>query len=140
MATQHAIDLLMNTDMGDIEPPAWMVRVKEDYFKKSPQFTSRELGELLDEMDEHGVERGVLLTNFVTPSKRAVELRGSPSRSVRPRRRWTQPLASDAEPARARELREGPPRRVHHRRPELLGRRDVPAQRRRLLPALHEGV
>ena len=73
MATQaRAIDLLMNTDMGDIEPPAWMVRVKEDYFKKSPQFTSRELGDLLDEMVEHGVERGVLLTNFVTPSKRAL--------------------------------------------------------------------
>jgi predicted TIM-barrel fold metal-dependent hydrolase len=68
----RAHDLLMNTDMGDAEPPAWMVRVKEDYFAKSFQLASRELGELLDEMDEHGVERGVLLTNFVTPSPRAL--------------------------------------------------------------------
>jgi len=68
----RAHDLLMNTDMGDMEPPPWMVRVKEDYFAKSFQLASRELGELLDEMDEHGVERGVLLTNFVTPSARAL--------------------------------------------------------------------
>jgi len=68
----RAHDLLMNTDMGDMEPPPWMVRVKKDYFAKSFQLASRELGELLDEMDEHGVERGVLLTNFVTPSARAL--------------------------------------------------------------------
>ena len=64
-------DLLVNTDMGDVEPPPWMVRVKEDYFAKSFRLSSRELGELIDEMDEHGVERSVLLTSFVTPSVRA---------------------------------------------------------------------
>jgi predicted TIM-barrel fold metal-dependent hydrolase len=68
----RAHDLLVNTDMGDLEPSPWMVRVKEDYFTSSPQFASRELGELLDEMDEHGVQRAVLLTNFDTPSKRAL--------------------------------------------------------------------
>ena len=57
----RAHDLLVNTDMGDVEQPEWMVRVKEDYFKAgASMFTSRELGELLDDMDENGVERAVL--------------------------------------------------------------------------------
>ena len=51
----RAHDLLVNTDMGDVKQPEWMVRVKEDYFKAGESmFTSRELRELLDEMDEHG--------------------------------------------------------------------------------------
>ena len=29
----RAHDLLVNTDMGDMKQPEWMVRVKEDYFK-----------------------------------------------------------------------------------------------------------
>ena len=54
----RAHDLLVNTDMGDVEQPEWMVRVKEDYFKAGESmFTSRELPELLDEMDRMGVER-----------------------------------------------------------------------------------
>ena len=51
----RAHDLLVNTDMGDMKQPEWMVRVKEDYFKAGESmFTSRELPELLDEMDAHG--------------------------------------------------------------------------------------
>ena len=55
-APSHAAhDLLVNTDMGDMKQPEWMVRVKEDYFKAGESmFTSRELAELLDEMDTHG--------------------------------------------------------------------------------------
>ena len=69
----RAHDLLVNTDMGDVEQPDWMVRVKEDYFKANDSmFRSRELGELLEEMDAQGVERCVVLTNFRTPSKRAL--------------------------------------------------------------------
>jgi uncharacterized protein len=69
----RAHDLLVNTDMGDAEPPEWMVRVKEDYFKAGQSmFTSRELDELLAEMDEHGVERAVVLTNMYRRSKRAL--------------------------------------------------------------------
>jgi uncharacterized protein len=69
----RAHDLLVNTDMGDVEQPEWMVRVKEDYFKAGQSmFTSRELGELLDEMDQHGVERAVLMVNMQQPSKRAL--------------------------------------------------------------------
>jgi predicted TIM-barrel fold metal-dependent hydrolase len=48
--------------MGDQEPPEWMVRVKEDYFKGGQSFlASRELDETLDEMDALGVERAVIL-------------------------------------------------------------------------------
>jgi predicted TIM-barrel fold metal-dependent hydrolase len=69
----RAHDLLVNTDMGDTKQPEWMVRVKEDYFKANESmFTSREIGELLDEMDEQGVERAVVLTNMQSPSARAL--------------------------------------------------------------------
>ena len=69
----RAHDLLVNTDMGDVEQPDWMVRVKEDYFKAGQSmFTSRELGELIDEMDQNGVERAVLMINMQNPSKRAL--------------------------------------------------------------------
>ena len=63
----------MNTDLGDVKQPDWMVRVKEDYFKADESmFKSRELGELLEEMDTQGVERAVLLTNLAKPSARAI--------------------------------------------------------------------
>jgi len=69
----RAHDLLVNTDLGDATQPAWMVRVKEDYFKAGESmFASRELGELLDEMDEQGVERAVLMTNMNKISERAL--------------------------------------------------------------------
>jgi hypothetical protein len=32
----RAIDCLVNVDLGDVEQPEWMVRVKEDYFKGAP--------------------------------------------------------------------------------------------------------
>jgi predicted TIM-barrel fold metal-dependent hydrolase len=49
-----------------------MVRVKEDYFNAGDaMFQSRELPELLDEMDALGVRRAVLMTNVIRPSKRA---------------------------------------------------------------------
>jgi len=67
----RAHDLLVNTDMGDVKQPEWMVRVKEDYFKAGQSmFESREIGELLDEMDEMGVERSVLMTNMTRSSER----------------------------------------------------------------------
>jgi predicted TIM-barrel fold metal-dependent hydrolase len=67
----RAIDGLVNVDLGDQPQPDWMVRVKEDYFKQGDSmFTSRELPELLDEMDEMGVERSVLMTNMTRSSER----------------------------------------------------------------------
>jgi predicted TIM-barrel fold metal-dependent hydrolase len=68
----RAHDCLVNVDMGDAPQPDWMVRVKEDYFKADESmFASRELPELLDEMDENGVQRAVLMINIRNPSKRA---------------------------------------------------------------------
>jgi len=67
-----AIDCLVNVGMGDIEPPDWLVRVKEDYFKGGESFfTSPELPELLDDMDAHGVKRAILLTTVSTKPDRA---------------------------------------------------------------------
>ena len=69
----RAHDLLVNTDMGDMKQPEWMVRVKEDYFKAGQSmFESRELGELIDEMDAMGVERSVLMTNMTRSSERVL--------------------------------------------------------------------
>jgi predicted TIM-barrel fold metal-dependent hydrolase len=61
----RAIDCLVNVDLGDRKQPEWMVRVKEDYFKGGESFlASPELSELIDDMDAHGVERAILLTNL----------------------------------------------------------------------------
>jgi predicted TIM-barrel fold metal-dependent hydrolase len=69
----RAHDLLVNADMGDRDHPEWMVRVKEDYFRAGDSmFTSRELPELLDEMDALGVERSVLITRLTSPSPRVL--------------------------------------------------------------------
>ena len=61
----RAIDCLVNVDMGDMVPPEWLVRVKEDTFKGGQSFfRSPELAELLDDMDAHGVERAILMTQL----------------------------------------------------------------------------
>ena len=70
---ERAHDCLCNVDMGDVVQPDWMIRVKEDYFKSNFNMRSRELPEMLEEMDAHGVRRAVLLTNSIKPSKRAQE-------------------------------------------------------------------
>jgi len=68
----RAIDCLVNVDMGDAEPPEWMIRVKEDYFKAGSSFLkSPELAELLDDMDANGVERAILLTRIGKGADRA---------------------------------------------------------------------
>jgi predicted TIM-barrel fold metal-dependent hydrolase len=61
----RVIDCLVNVDMGDMQQPEWMIRVKEDYFKAGDSFLeSPELDELLEDMDAHGVERAILLTRL----------------------------------------------------------------------------
>ena len=68
----RAIDCLINVDLGDQEPPDWMVRVKEDYFKGSESFfKSPELAELLDEMDANGIERAIMTSKLGLESDRA---------------------------------------------------------------------
>ena len=65
MSVNRAIDCLVNVDLGDRKQPEWMVRVKDDYFKGGASFlASPELSELLDDMDAHGVERAILLSNL----------------------------------------------------------------------------
>jgi predicted TIM-barrel fold metal-dependent hydrolase len=70
---ERASDCLCNVDMGDGPQPDWMMKVKDDYFKSNFNMRSRELPEMLEEMDTVGVRRAVLMTNIVTPSKRAIE-------------------------------------------------------------------
>lgn len=69
---ERASDCLCNVDMGDGPQPDWMMKVKDDYFKSNFNMRSRELPEMLEEMDTVGVRRAVLMTNIVTPSKRAI--------------------------------------------------------------------
>lgn len=67
----RAHDLLTNIDMGDKPPPAWLIRVKEDYFKAGQSFlANRELDETLEEMDRLGVEKAVILGTLDGPSAR----------------------------------------------------------------------
>jgi predicted TIM-barrel fold metal-dependent hydrolase len=74
MARPRAIDCLVNTDMGDQKPPDWMIRVKEDTFRAgASMLQSRELPELLDELDEQGVERAILLTRLGKTESRALK-------------------------------------------------------------------
>lgn len=67
-----AIDCLVNVGLGDMEPPDWLVRVKEDYFKAGESFfKSPELPELLEEMDANGIERAILTTTVGSKPDRA---------------------------------------------------------------------
>jgi uncharacterized protein len=62
----------VNVTLGEMEPPDWLVRVKEDYFKAGESFfSSPELPQLLDEMDAHGVERAILTTTMGPEPTRA---------------------------------------------------------------------
>ena len=58
----RAIDGLVNVDFADREMPDWMVRVKDDYFKGGFEFASPELNQLLEDMDAHGVQKAILMT------------------------------------------------------------------------------
>jgi uncharacterized protein len=61
---RRAHDCLVNVHFGDIDQPEWMHRVKNDYFKKDDSiFAPADMGKLLDEMDQHGVERAVLTSH-----------------------------------------------------------------------------
>lgn len=71
-----AIDCWVNVGMGDTEPPAFLVRVKEDYLHGGADFfKSYDPPELLELMDELGVDKALIaagthpterVRNFVT--------------------------------------------------------------------------
>src|SRR6185437_2094096 len=69
-APRPAIDCLVNVHFGETETqPEFMKRVRDDYFKgPTSMFDPVDLSELLDEMDEHGVRKAILMDNLVKPS------------------------------------------------------------------------
>jgi predicted TIM-barrel fold metal-dependent hydrolase len=69
----RAIDCLVNVDFGEREMPDWMVRVKDDYFRGGFSFTSPDLGQMLEDMDAHGVERAILMSQVGATEGRALE-------------------------------------------------------------------
>jgi predicted TIM-barrel fold metal-dependent hydrolase len=74
-------DCLCNVDMGEGKQAEWMMKVKQDTFKANFDMRSRELPEMLEEMDAHGVRRAVLLTSVAKPSERAASfVEAHPSR------------------------------------------------------------
>jgi uncharacterized protein len=72
MNTQ-AIDCLINVHFGESEAqPGWMLKVRDDYFKgPESMFAPVDLSELLDEMDEQGVRKAILMDSLATPSTTA---------------------------------------------------------------------
>jgi predicted TIM-barrel fold metal-dependent hydrolase len=69
----HAIDCLINVHFGEAESqPTWMRKVREDYFKgPASMFGPVDLAELLDEMDEQGVQKAILMDSIASPSNTA---------------------------------------------------------------------
>jgi hypothetical protein len=70
--------------MGDIKPPDYLVRVKEDYLHGgSDFFRSFTPEEMLEIMDEHGVEKAIISTGGDDSNPAPVRLRRSIPRTVR---------------------------------------------------------
>src|ERR1700761_4762957 len=65
-----AIDCLINVHFGETETqPSWMLKVRDDYFNgPESMFAPVDLSELLDEMDEQGVQKAILMDSLVKPS------------------------------------------------------------------------
>ena len=71
----RAIDCWINVDMGEQEPPDYLVRVKEDYFKGGDDFfKSLDADELLADMDAAGVAKAILGTTALAPSDRVLAM------------------------------------------------------------------
>ena len=70
MNASRVIDCLVNVHFGETEKqPTWMLKVRDDYFKgPESMFAPVDLSELLDEMDEQGVRKAVLMDNLAKPS------------------------------------------------------------------------
>ncbi len=66
----RAIDCLVNVHFGETEKqPEFMLKVRDDYFKGPKSLYEQvELPQLLEEMDEHGVEKAILMDNLTKPS------------------------------------------------------------------------
>ena len=66
MNASRVIDCLVNVHFGETEKqPTWMLKVRDDYFKgPESMFAPVDLSALLEEMDEHGVRKAVLMDNL----------------------------------------------------------------------------
>ena len=101
-------------------------------------FAPVDLHQLLDEMDAHGVQKAILMDNIAKPHVTARSFA-----QARPDRfalamgglNLLRPMPTLRELTRRRRRPAGGVRRC---RTELLGRRPVPAERCRLLPAVHQ--
>lgn len=69
---RKVIDCLVNVHFGEQQQPDWMLKVRDDYFKGPKSLYEQvELGALLEEMDEQGVEKAVLMYSMKKPSATA---------------------------------------------------------------------
>lgn len=67
-------DCLVNVHFGEREQPNWMLKVRDDYFKGgTSMYAQVDLAELVDEMDEQGVEKAVLMYSMAKPSTTALK-------------------------------------------------------------------
>ncbi|MCX5045361.1 amidohydrolase family protein [Aldersonia sp. NBC_00410] len=65
---RKVIDCLVNVHFGETEQPGWMRAVRDDYFKgPKSMFAPVDLAHLLDEMDEQGVRKAILMDSLSTP-------------------------------------------------------------------------
>jgi len=71
--TNKVIDCLINVHFGEADSqPNWMLKVRDDYFKgPESMFAPVDLSELLEEMDEQGVQKAILMDNLASPSTTA---------------------------------------------------------------------
>lgn len=104
----RVIDGLVNVDFADRAMPDWMERVKEDYFGGKISFSSPDLGENLEEMDAHGVERAILMVQVGATEARALEFVEARPDRFRVRCRRLQPLRPMPAPAGPRDVYQEP--------------------------------
>lgn len=69
----RAIDAFVNVGMGSAERPSYLVRVAEDYFKRTDQiFRDISVGEMVELMDRIGVTKSILSLRAETPSPQVI--------------------------------------------------------------------
>ena len=69
-AGHRVIDCLANVHFGETaQQPAFMTKVRDDYFKgPASMYEPIELSALLEEMDSYGVQKAILMDSLTTPS------------------------------------------------------------------------
>ena len=138
--THRVIDCLANVHFGETEQqPTFMKKVRDDYFKgPTSMYDPIDLAALLDEMDAHGVRKAILMDSLAKPSVTArTFVEAHPERFALAMGR-SQPAAAHPVAARTGRHHQRPTGRLYRCRAQLLGRRSISAQRRGLLPALHQ--